>query len=380
VRREAAPSVVRMQDFDSTVYFLDEQDMEYIRSSFEAERASDLRRNVLAILYDIYEQESAEAIRSEVAGVVDTLAPQLLAVGDFRSVAYLVAEAQRAADGGKETTPAQRALLLSVTARLGQPAAVAQLLQALDDARTPPPPEELDALFEVIGSGALATVLGWLGKLQSGALREGLERAASRLASSNVSELVRLIASPDKAIALQAARRAGDLRTAAAVAPLGRLLQGDDAQLRLAAASALAEIASAGALQQLERAVEDPHRDVRVTAVRVLGAKGHRAALPLMEHAVRDKSLRDADLTEKMAYYEAYGMLAGEGGVSFLDGILNGRGFLGRRDDAETRACAALALGKIGSGEAFAALRRAGDDKELVVRNAVSKALRGGSA
>ena len=42
------------------------------------------------------------------------------------------------------------------------------------------------------------------------------------------------------------------------------------------------------------------------------------------------------------------------------------------------RACAAMALGRVGTDGATASLRRAGNEKDVVVRNAVNKALRGG--
>ena len=62
---------------------------------------------------------------------------------------------------------------------------------------------------------------------------------------------------------------------------------------------------------------------------------------------MKGKAIREADLTEKMAFFEAFGALAGEGGVEYLDSVLNGKGFLGRREDAEVRACAAIALGRV---------------------------------
>ena len=41
--------------------------------------------------------------------------------------------------------------------------------------------------------------------------------------------------------------------------------------------------------------------------------------------------------------------------------------------------CAAMALGRIGSDKAIETLRRAVNAKDIVVRNAVNKALRGGN-
>jgi len=190
---------------------------------------------------------------------------------------------------------------------------------------------------------------------------------------------VRLIHSPDRAVSIEAIRRAGALKTPAAVGPLGKVMNDPDAELRQVAVQALSEIGTPGAMQALEPAVEDPDRDVRLATARALGARAYRPVLPRLEAVVKGKALRDSDLTEKMAMLEAYGTLCGEGGVSYLDGLLNGKGFFGRREDAEMRACAAMALGRVGTESARAALRRAADDKEAVVRNAVNRALRGGA-
>jgi HEAT repeat protein len=64
--------------------------------------------------------------------------------------------------------------------------------------------------------------------------------------------------------------------------------------------------------------------------------------------------------------------------VTLLDTLLNGRGLFGKREDTEIRACAAMALGRVGSDAAQASLRKATSDKEVLVRNAVNRGLRGG--
>jgi HEAT repeat protein len=89
--------------------------------------------------------------------------------------------------------------------------------------------------------------------------------------------------------------------------------------------------------------------------------------------------MRDADLTEKMAYFEAYGAMCGDAGVVYLDGLLNTKGMFGKREDSELRACAAMALGRIGTKKAQDSLRKSADEKDIVVRNAVTRALRGGA-
>ncbi|MDQ3556778.1 MAG: HEAT repeat domain-containing protein, partial [Gemmatimonadota bacterium] len=79
-------------------------------------------------------------------------------------------------------------------------------------------------------------------------------------------------------------------------------------------------------------------------------------------------------------FFEAYGSAAGAAGVPRLERLLNGRGWLGRRETEEVRACAALALGRIPVPAAKQALASAAGDPDPVVRNAVSRAIRGLSA
>ena len=369
--------VVSMDDFDSTLYFLDENEVQYLQRTIRDHYGADLRQNVVSILLDVFEQQTDPAIRDEVCLILDGMLVTLLTSGQLHAVANLLREVTIAAGRARDITPPQRELLLSLPNRMSEPSAVAQLLQSLDERTDLPPQADLNELFEQLRVGALGTIFGWLGRIGTPAVRTLLEAAADRLAAANTSELVRLLGSGDREAALEAARRAGSLKTAAAVPALARLLQQGEATMRLAAVNALAEIGTPGAMQYLDRGIDDADREVRIAAVRALGMRNHRQAVQKIESALTGKRLQEGDLTEKMAFFESFGTLCGEAGIPMLDGLLNRKGFFGKRGDAELRACAALALGRIGTDDAFAALRRAGTDKDILVRNAVSKALRG---
>jgi hypothetical protein len=369
--------VVNMADFDATLYFLDEQEIEYLQTEIRREYQEDLRSKVSATLLDIFEQQTNAEVRSEIIEILDTLLVHLLTGAEFRGVAYLLREVQTVAQRAPELAPEHRQKLLDLANRLSTPEALSQMLQSLDDATELPPPNELAELFEQLRPVALATVFGWLKKLQNGRLRPLLETAAERLASANTTDLVRLILAPEHDVAVEAVRRAASLKTPAAVQSLSKILDGKNVELRQLAVHALMEIGSAGALQALERAVEDSDREVRISSVRAFAARGYKPVLERLETAVKGKAIREADLTEKMAFFEGYGALCGDSGVEYLDALLNGKGFLGRREDAEVRACAAFALGRIGSVRATECLRKAAGEKDVVVRNAVNRALRG---
>jgi HEAT repeat protein len=370
------PGIVNIDDFDATLYFLDEHEVEYLRTAVQREYQVDLRTNVLSMLLDLFELQEAPAVREEVIGILESLMLHLLSASQFQSVAFLLRESAAAMERARNVPPELRQRLLQLPDRLSDPAALSQLLQSLDEATEIPPQADLVSLFEQLRPVALATVFAWLGRVGDARLREVLESAAGRLAAQNTTELVRLITSADRAIAVEAVRRSGALRSPAAVGPLGRALQDDDPAMRLAAANALAEIGSPGAMQQLDKMVDDGDRDVRVAASRAIAARAYRPALPRVEGVIKGKRVREADLTEKMAHFEAYGALCGDAGVPLLDELLNGKSMFGRREDAELRACAAMALGRAGTPLALDALRRAQSEKDVVVRNAVNRAMR----
>ena len=368
--------IVRLEDLDATLYFLDEKEIDYLRAAVAAEQTIDMPRNVLAILLDIFEVQESEKVREEICAILESYMLNLLAGGAYGSVAYLLAETEQLAKRAVALTPAHKQRLFALPTSLSDPSVLSQLLEALDQSDVIPEQSELDALFEQLRGGVLGTVLGWLKQAQKPELRTALERVAGRMASSNSAEMMKLIGSPDPSVAIEAMRRAGELKTAAAVGPLAKVLKQPNVLLRQTAAQTLSEIGSPGALRLLETALNDDDRDVRISAVRALGIRGHRAALPRVEAVVRGKTVKGADLTEKMAYFEAYGTLARDAGIAPLDKLLNRRNFWGRRATPELRACAARALGMIGSVNALEVLRRAQRERDPMVRSAINRAMR----
>jgi len=375
-----ASGIINIADFDATLYFLDDREIEYLHTELKREYDRDLRVSVASVLMDIFEAQQDADIRKEVLENVHTLMVYLLTAEHLSGVAYLLREVQVTVDRATGVTDQHRQQLVQLAERLSAPEALSQLLQALDETPTLPAESELGEVFEQLRPAGLSTVFLWLSKTQNEALRPLLQAAAGRLAGANTSELVRLITAKELEVATEAIRMAGALKTQAAVMALARILGDTNVEMRRLAAQALAEIGSPGAMQALDRAIDDSDRDVRVAAVRAMTARAYRPALARLEGVVKGKRVREADLTEKMAFFEGYGALCGDGGIAHLDSVLNGKGFLGRREDSEVRACAAIALGRVGTPKAIDTLRKAATEKDIVVRNAVSRALRGPGA
>jgi len=263
--------------------------------------------------------------------------------------------------------------------RLSAPEPLGQLLQSLDESADLPPQAALSAMIAELRPSALETIFSWVGRLRNPSVRGLLESAAERLASANPQELARLVQTKEPTVALEAMRRCGAMKTTAAVPAIARVLTDGATTLRQAAANSLATIGTPGAMQALERAIDDADRDIRVTAVRTLGTSKYRGVFARLEQAVKGRKLRESDLTEKMAFFEAYGAMCGDSGIAFLDRLLNGKSMFGKREDPELRACAAMALGRVGGKKALDALQHSAGERDIVVRSAVSRAMRGGT-
>ena len=373
----ASSSITRMDEYDSTLYFLDDAEIEYLQDEIRRDFGTELRVQVIASLLDTYEQETSAEVREEIAGILDNLFLLQLSVAQFSTAAFLIREARITADRSREILLEQRQRLIQLVDRLSEKDALEQLLHALEETPLRQPKHDLGELLGQLRPEALETVLSWIGKSRNPDLRSLLENAGSRLAAAHSAELVKLIASSDPVVAFEAVRRAGAMRAAAAVPALSGILSTGNPEMRLAGVAALSDIGSPGALQVLERALFDDDADIRIATVRVIGARKHHPALKSIETHLRTKELRESPLAEKMAFFESYGAICGDDGVEFLSEILNSRRILGRREDGEVRACAAMALGKIGSDVAMKALQKGLADKDAVVRNAVSRAVRG---
>lgn len=380
VQQDAAdrpPGMVRMEDFDSTLYFLDEQEVAYITREVKKEYEQDLRSNVMAFLYDLFELQVGADVRDEILGILESFPAYLLAAGDLRAVAEMLRETKVLALRARSLEEPHRARLEGFASQISDPTVVSELLRAIDEATTPPAEDDLRELFRELRGTALEPVMVWLPTASNATAKAMLERVAAQLAEANPTEILRILGSPESPALHAAIALSGRLKLQPAVPGLAQTLTHEDPGVRLASAQALAELGSPGAISTLERALTDADREVRLFAVRTLGARGYRGALKHIEKVVLDREAESLDLTERQACFEAYALIAGAPAAGPLAEVLNaGGGLFKRRASADTRACAAAALGRLRSAEARAALERAAQDKEAVVRNAVSRALR----
>ena len=383
VQEEAPPrpkGIVDIEDFDSTLYFLEEAEINYIAQQVQEEYTRDARQAALNGLFDMMELHSEAAVRLEIIAILEMLFPNLLNKGEFRTVAAVMRESRLVSSRVKDFTEEQRQRLRDFEIRLSQPSIVTQLVQSLDEAAALAADEDVTEVLRELRPTALGPLIDALPRLANSSVRGLLEATVDRLATAHPAEVMRLLREPPGDSLPAVVALCGRLALQQAVPGLGELVSHAEPAVRLATVHALEKIGSPGALTHIDRAIEDDDRGVRLAAVRVVGARGYKGALRRVQAVVMGKAVKELDLTEKMAFFEAYGAIAGPPALRTLSAILLPRGLLKLKQSSDTRACAAIAIGKIRTPEARDVLNQAADDKDLVVRNAVNRALRESAA
>ena len=371
--------MVAVDEFDSTLYFLDESEIGYIAKELDAEYRRDVRSSALDVLFDLVELNSDAPVRDEVLTILEQLFPNFLNSRDFRAAAMVLRESKLLKEKPLGFSPNQIQRFGHFASSLSETATVGQLLQSLDEASGLNVDSHATEVIRELRASALEPLVGWLPSLSSVPLRTTLEQVIDRLAGENTAEIHRLLRTPDSPALEGVIALCGRLSLHQAVPGLAETMGHANARIRLATVQTLGQLATPAALSLVDRAIDDVDKAVRIAAVRVAGSRGYKGALKRVESVVLGKS-KDMDLTEKMAFFEAYGAIAGVNGLKTLSTILLQKGLIKMKEPADTRACAAIALGRIKTPEARDVLQRAAEDKELVVRNAVNRALRGVAA
>lgn len=376
---EQAPAAktVSKDDFNPTLYSLDPREMQTLKAELEKELKRDLRNDVLSALFDQLEESHAPERQSEILGDLATLLPNFLSRGELTAATRVLEELRKleAIPGvfDEQRLEESRSLLDEVSA----PEAIGELIQALYDGSIRATPQQLAAFLRFLRAGALFPLLRASETVEHKELQAVLRASVKGIAERNRGAVVRLLSEPDAIVVAAAARLAGDMQITEAGPALAGLLAHFDPKVRLAAVEAAVSLKASTAAGALQDTLDDPERDIRIAAARALGALRFTPAAARLEDILNSKELRAADITEKVAFFESYGTVSGDRAVGMLDRLLNGKGFLGKREPSEIRAAAALGLGKVGTPAATAALKRATQEEDAVVRSAVNRAMRG---
>ena len=263
--------MVDVEDFDSTLYFLDEAEIGYLARELEEEYQRDVRGSALNVLFDLVETQPDGGTRDEVLTVLEQLFPNLLTSRDFRSVAGLLRESKLLKERAANLRPDQVQRLEAFVGRLSDSGVVGQLLQVLDEASGLGVDSDAAGVLRELRGSALESLVSWLPNLSSEPLRKMVEAEVDRLANSSTAEVQRLLRLPDSPALPGVVALCGRLQLHHAVTGLAETIGHPDPAVRSATVQTLTLLGTPGALTLVDRAIEDPDRSVRLAAVRAVG-------------------------------------------------------------------------------------------------------------
>jgi HEAT repeats len=373
---QPSPQTVKQDDFNPTLYALDRREMETLRAELDKELKRDTRADVLSALFDRLEEPHDRARQSEVVEILATLLPNFLSRGALVAATSVLQELRRL-EGVSDVFDEQRIQeSRQILDRISAPAAIEELIRALFDGTIRVSATQLGTFLQFLRVGALSPLLRASETVEHKELQTVLRKAVHGIANHNRAAVVKLLEEEDPVISVGAARLAGEMKITEAGGALAHLLTNADPAVRLAAVEAAITLKASSVAAALQKTLDDPEREIRIAAARALGDLKYRPAAQVLARIVKGRDIRGADISEKVAVFEAYGLVAEADGLEVLDGLLNGKGFLGKREPTEIRAAAALALGRIPGAEARASLEKATQDDDPVVRSNVNRALR----
>ena len=373
--QEAVQPSVNPEDFNPTLYSLGPAEMDYLRSEIAREMSRDLRGDVLAALFDRVEEPQHPERQMEILGILRLLLPNLLSRGALTSVGQVMQQLEWLAHQPKVIGPEGKALAASIIAEMSDEASLIELVNSLRDGSIAPDAAALTHLLHVLHPASLPVLL----KLARGSgekLRPVLREGVHGIVRRHPASLGELLSAEDPVLVAEGVLLVGRLGVTKAIGAIGKLMRHRDPRVRLACLEVMVRLKASTLYAHIEYALRDPERSVRIAGAKAARMLTYQPAAAWLKALVEGKDIRDADLSEKMAFFEAYGILAGPGAEDILDRFLNGRGFLGRKEHEELRACAALALGHVRSERARDILLEARDEQSPMVRNAVRKALK----
>jgi HEAT repeat protein len=370
------PQTVKQDDFNPTLYILDPREMETLRAELQKELKRDTRADVLKALFDRLEEPDNRGRQTEIIGILSTLLPNFLSRGGLMAATNVLRELRRLEKIDGMFEEAQLAASREILDSISAPEAIEELIAGLYTGTIRASSAQLNGFLQFLRGGALAPLLRESETVEHKELQAVLRKSVQGIASQNRESLIELLGEDDPLIAAAAARLAGEMQVSEAGPGLARLLTHEETAVRLAAIDAAIALKASMVAGSLEKSLEDSEREVRIAAARALGELRYAPAAQTLADIIGGKRIRIADVTEKVAVFEAYGMTAGEEGIPLLTGLLNKKGRLSKKESTELRAAAALGLGRIGTPGARAALEIATQDEDPVVRSNVNRALR----
>jgi HEAT repeat protein len=347
---------------------LDDDDRLRLEGVLAEEKRRDVMTTFGSILVDVLGVEDDRGAFERLAEVLGRQLRILLEQKELLRAARILGEAERALGGWDD--PDRRSAVESALASLSTSAVLEELPDAVAEADEDGLADLRLLLSRIAGAEPDAVVRlleqSDVRDLAIAALQDHLERLVPYLASRVRDPRPAVVVTVVKLLAGTGGRRAAEIVAEAAAHP--------ETRVRVEAVRAAATMAEGHRV--LQRALGDESEEVRLMALRSPVQALGPAIVRLLKERIASRDISASSFLEKRELFHALARAGGHDVVPFLARVLDRKPLFRKDRTDELRACAASALGAVGSKEALDALDRHLEDRSDRVREATFGALR----
>jgi hypothetical protein len=369
----AAPRGVEVTSLHT--FKLTEEEIEKIGEQIRQEENLDMIAELQGILFDILRIEREPELFSEILGMMDHILESLMVRGEFKHARRIVEFYREMVEPSKGLPEPLLTQVQSALLQLCHPKRIL-LLESILDASDREALEDFTSLMALLGTEALPSVIDLLGKANQMKTRRFLCDLLVEVGKRDIDYLASRLNDERWYIIRNLVYVLGKIGDPRIVEDLSRLIGHNHVQVRRAVFHALNAIEDPRAEKLLVRFISDADESNRISAIKSLGRRKVKEALAPLLEILSSKEFPARALSEKEGIFEAVGQIGGGAMVPHLQRFLVGKWSLFRDVKLEeTAGCAAVALQKIGTPSAVAALEEGSRSRNKVIREACSKVI-----
>ena len=214
-----------------------------------------------------------------------------------------------------------------------------------------------------LDSSAIASLIAALGDLKTMEARRTVMNALAYLGGKDLNALAMGLSDPRWYVVrniIHIFRKIGDRRCVEFVIKASRH---SDVRVRMEVVKALGELGGQAVVQTVRDALDDPEFSVRSSAARALGMLKTEPARIILMQRMAAKEFTQADFNEKKEFFEVLSGWNSAEAETYLIKCLRAGSFFHKGRADELKACAAYALGLMGSKNALPLLHKLRDSK-----------------
>jgi len=370
--KNVRPELQKITDqIKENVASLTEDKLQQLQQHIEQEAGADVAARAAVILCDTAIMEKDPEVTATTVMLMGQIMRAHIGEGRLASATEIVARLKKIAAPEVELSAAEKNLVQQEIEKLAELEVLHQLA-AVANENLPERHQQLQRFLVAWGEEGIVPVVALAGMVMDD---RTVVEALREMGKGHAHSFLRGLRDPNPAAVSVALRMLADVGDASITSQLRRPLLQSNADIRLEAIRTLEKLGGEGVLELLALVLNDQDPRVRRAAAQALGSFPGTRAVGLLEQITSEKSFINKPLDEKRVLFAALASAGGAGVVPMLAVVLKkGRWFRAAKHN-ETRACAAYALGLIGTPEATAALERFRDSGPAIVRSACRTAL-----